>query len=774
MVKRDVPTLLKITFTALKITVFFLIILILAATGTMVGAMYGFIKTTKPIESDQLKLMTSTTYIYDAKGNVITALTGKDSKNMELVMDKDIPLYLKNAFVAVEDERFYKHNGIDIKRILSAVESYVTHGRVEHGGSTITQQVVKNLTGQKEITLKRKVQEQWNAILLEKQLTKWQILELYMNVIYMGNGYYGVQSASKGYFNKEVKELSLAESAFLAGITNNPGIYNPLTVKGRDNAYKRQKIILKLMLEQGYINNSQYEEAVKQDLEFAAPGESENSVKTQSYFVDQVINDVKKDLMSEKGVSENIALSMIYNQGLKIYTTMDPDVQKVMDKVFQNDKYFPEINSKAKKYGEHPQAAMVVIDPQNGQVKGLYGGYGIKKASNTWNRAVQMKRQPGSSFKPIAVYGPAIDLGLITPATVIDDVPVYMQGTDKKLYPVNYNRKYGGLTTIRNAIKQSVNVVAAKVWNDLLGPDQSIKYLKRAGIDRPDAKYVSSSLGGLEKGVSPLEMAAAYVPFASRGMYYEPTTYTKVADSGGSILLDKNPKYSIVYKEGTAFLMTDMMRGVVQSGGTAYPRGQIKNGKNEIIPTAGKTGTTSDNIDKWFVGYSPYYVAATWYGYDNKNKRIEIMSNEYNQAQEIWHAVMTGIHNGKERIELSKPAGIVTRVIDIYSGKLATELSKRDPRGNSTREEYFIKGTEPGWNELDDIHVQAVVCIEHKDIWGRRFVAGEYCPPDSVSEGVFIQRKIPYMPIQPDDPYPKDWQYELPAGEYCNIHAAVS
>ncbi len=759
--------LAKALLTVLKVSSIMLLIFSLAAAGIAAGVIYGYTKTAKPIKTDQLKIMTSTTYIYDAKGNVITVLTGKDNKNMELVGYNDTPEALRNAIVAVEDERFYQHNGIDIKRIISALAAYVTNGRVEHGGSTITQQVVRNLTGEKQITLKRKVQEQWNAVQLEKKLTKWQILELYMNIAYFGNGYYGVQSASKGYFNKEVKDLSLAESAFLAGITNNPSIYNPFTTKGRENAFNRQKIILKLMLQQGYISQIQYDSAVAQEIDFASKGKSINSVRVQSYFVDQVINEVKNDLMAEKGISGEYALFTIYSGGLKIYTTMDPDVQKAMDSVFTDDKYFPQVNPQANASGIRPQAAMAVLDPENGQVKGIYGGYGTKEASSTFDRAVQMKRQPGSSFKPIAVYGPAIDTGLITPAAVVDDVPVYLQGPDKERYPENYEKTYGGLTTIRNAIKTSVNVVAAKVW-EMLGAERSVKYLKEAGIDRPEATTVSTSLGGLGEGVSPLEMAGAYVPFASKGMYYEPSFYTKVMDSEGGSLLDKKPAYRIVYKEQTAFLMTDMMKGVVQPGGTAYPRGQIKNGKNEIIPTAGKTGTTSENLDKWFVGYSPYYVAATWYGYDNDNERIKLAKSEYYQAQEIWRAVMTGIHANKKQTDFPKPTEIVSRTIDIYSGKLATELTKQDPRGNASREEFFIKGTEP--QVYDDVHVQAKVCIEHKDVWGRRLAANENCPPDSTVEGVFIQRTTPYIPQRPGDPYPEDWIYELPAGEYCNVH----
>lgn len=775
----------KIIFTVIKVITISLIALVFALGGIFGGAIYGYIKTAQPIRNYELQIKIRTSFVYDNEGNEIAKLTGAENQNRELVYDKDIPKYLKDAFVAVEDERFYQHFGIDIKRSFDAairyIESKITGGDIQHGGSTITQQVVKNITGKTTQDLPRKIQEQWLAIDLEKRLKKWQILELYMNLINMGNGNYGVQSASKTYFNKDVKDLSLAECALLAGIPNAPSFYNPFGKEGRVNALSRQKIILKLMLEQQLIDEKEYNEALKEELSFAERDDKTNYISIQSYFVDQIINEVKNDLMTVRGMTERMALTYIYNYGLQIYTTQDSDMQNAMNEVFLDDQYFYLDNEKAQQMKETPQAAMVLIDHQTGEVKAMYGGYGEKKANRTFNRATQIKRQPGSSIKPLAVYGPAIDLGLITPATVIDDVPVYMNHLElDKRYPTNYNKNvYDGLTTVRNGLKASVNVVAARIWRDILGYKNSIEYLNKLGIIMPnniDNNTVSIAMGGFDTGVSPLQMAAAYLPFANKGLYYEPITYTKVLDSNGTVLLEKEPKFHTVYKETSAYIMVDMMSEVTKPMNSTYPhsgtatRIKIQNGD---MPIAGKTGTTSKNIDKWFVGYTPYYVAATWYGYDNNGSTfIKIERNEYAQAQKIWNAVMEKVHENLEPKDFPQPEGLVKKRICIYSGKIATELCTKDPRGNATREEFFIKGTEPRYNDLCDVHISEAVCLESQDIWGRNLLAGLYCPVESVVEKVFIQRPEPYTPLNPDDPYPVDWQYELQAGEYCIIHGA--
>lgn len=779
----------KYIFTVIKLMVVIFIALMLAIAGIVGGAIYGYIKTAQPIRDEQLAIASGnkTTFIYDSKHNVIQKLTGKDNMDSEPITDKQAPQFLKDAIISIEDERFESHNGVDIQGILNIGVSYITNNGHPRGGSTLTMQVVRNITGNTKNSLQRKVQEAYAAIQLEKKLSKWQILEYYMNICYWGNSCVGVQSASKKYFGKDVWDLSLAQCALLAGVTNNPKIYNPFTEEGRKNAKNRQEIILKKMLELGKIDQSQYDQAVQEDLKYASPDQSKKVTSVQSYFVDQVIIDVQQALMKEYNMSSTMANYMIYNGGLEIDTTMDSKMQADMDNVFMDDQYFPINNKDALKLLEHPQAAMVILDAQNGQIKAIRGGYGKKEASNTLNRATssQMQRQPGSSFKPIAVYAPALDLKLITPATIIDDVPVYMRTGDTSVsksvweneYPKNSDNAHDGLTTIRNGLKASVNVVAAKVWKDYLGPDNSVAYLKKVGIDREKEKYLAMAIGGLTTGVNPLQMAAAYVPFDHKGMYYEPTTFTLVKDGEGKTLIDKIPGYNTAYSEQTAFIMTDMLQEVTSGKDSTYPHGGTASSyvTSKIIgmPVAGKTGTTSDNRDKWFVGYTPYYVAATWYGYDNTIKPITLKSSEYNQAMKIWSAVMKKVHEDLPQKDFNpEPPGIVKKTICIYSGKIATDLCTKDPRGNATKTEYFIKGTEPRDDDLCTVHVQAKVCTASQDAYKRNLLAGPYCPLETIVDKVFIQRLTPYVPVKPGESAPKDIVYELPAGEYCTVHGA--
>lgn len=779
----------KFIFTALKFLVIFIVALGCVAVGITGGAVLGYIKTAAPITDEQLatKMSGGTTVIYDSKGNVIQKLTGSDNMDSEPVSDKDVPQYLKDAIISIEDERFESNAGIDLQGMIYGgigfVKSIVTGSSSgTRGGSTITQQVVKNITGNTKRSLERKVQEWYLAVQLNKKLEKWQILELYMNLSYFGNSCTGVQAASKKYFGKPVQELTLAQSALLAGITKYPGKYNPFTESGRKAAKERQEVILAKMLELGKIDRQQYEEAVAEDLKYAPKSQSQKVTSVQSYFVDQVIVDVRKALMEQLNISSTMANYMIYGGGLEIHTTLDQTIQADMDSVFMDDEYFPLINKSAQQQEEHPQAAMAIIDAQNGQVRALRGGYGKKEASNTLNRASSslMKRQPGSSIKPLVVYAPAIDLKKITPATIIDDVPVYMLGgkDSEREYPSNYDNTHDGLTSVRNGLKNSVNVVAAKIWRDILGPDESVEYLKRVGIDRTNEKYLSLVMGGLETGVNPLQMAAAYVPFAHEGLYFEPTTFTEVRDVNGKVIIDKKAaNFSVAYSEQTAFIMADMMKEVTKGRDSTYPHpGTAAANVNEKIigmPVAGKTGTTSSNIDKWFVGYTPYYTAAVWYGYDNNGPEpIKMVPKEYDQAQKIWAAVMAKVHEGLPKKDFTMPQGIVQKKICIYSGKVATSLCENDPRGDATKVEYFIKGTEPRDDEPCDVHVEAQVCTESKDALGRNLLAGPYCPPDKVVTKVFIKRPTPYVPVKPGEKAPKDIAYELPAGEYCPIHGS--
>jgi penicillin-binding protein 1A len=751
--------------TVFKTAAVIVMVVAFGVAGAGIGAVYGYIQNVEPITSDMLEIKVLTSYIYDADGNELARLTGRENINRVPVKYDSVAAMLPKAFIAIEDERFESHNGVDLKRIASAALGFVTNAGDSHGASTITQQLVKHLTDNKLETLERKVQEWYLAIELEKSMEKWKILELYMNLIYFNNGCYGVQSASMAYFGKDVSELSIAECAFLAGIPNYPSRYNPYTEKGKAAAYGRQRDVLKKMFELGMISQREYDAAVTERLTIIPKQAAVSVTKPHTYFVDAVINDVKNDLMSEKGMTDTMALMTIYSNGLKIYATQSSSIQAAMDEVFNNDEFFPKTNPDAINNDEQPQSAMVVLDPVTAQIKAMYGGYGEKLGSSTFNRATQARRQPGSSIKPIAVYAPALDMRAITPASVFDDSPMHLDPNDpSRIYPSNSNNRFAGLTTVRSAVRRSVNVVAAKVWGMI--PDASLSYLDKVGINRDGERRVALALGGLNKGVTPLEMAAAYAPFVNRGMYYEPATYTRVLDSNGKVLLDKTSRQpTIVYSEQAAFLMTSMLQDVVKSGGTGTAAALA----DGAMPSAGKTGTTNDNADRWFVGYTPYYVAATWYGYDNSIKKITLASDELNNAMLIWKAVMEKAHESLEPKEFSMPDQIVSASVCVYSGKAPTEYCASDPRGNAIRTEYFIRGTEPKASDPCDVHTPVVLCGSTSDLLGSPVLAGPYCPPESLRTTVVVRR-----PVQPErlpgDPYPSDWEYEYAGYPTCPYH----
>ncbi|MDD5603609.1 MAG: transglycosylase domain-containing protein [Eubacteriales bacterium] len=758
------------------------------ATGLLSGVVVGYVRSTVPITADQLRVSNFISYVYDSTGEHLIGELASVEKRIWVDYD-DTPKYMHDAIISIEDERFDQHPGIDIKGLISAfVKKILNPTSLMAGASTLTQQVIKNLTGEDDRSVRRKVQEQWRSLLLETQLDKWEILQLYMNVMTTGVNMYGVEIAAQTYFDRTAASLTLAQCAFIAGITNNPSVYNPYTTKGRENALKRMDVVLYKMLELGKITQVEYETALNEELVFFEKDESNEGLISgkQTYFVDQVILDVKKDLIA-KGMSESAALNMIYNSGIRIITTMDVEVQKALDDIYTNPQNFPVTNP----YAPHPQASVVIIDPRNGQVRAMYGGYG-EKEGNTLNRATQIQRPPGSSIKPIAVYAPALNEKLITAATIIDDAPVYMLGygteddesqaeeneeeeEEKKpeRYPENYDKTYSGLTPVRDAVRKSLNVVAAKIWRDILGADLSLKYLKSVGINR-DQRNVSLALGGLEYGVNPLQMSAAYASFANRGIYYQPVTYLRVYDASGRLVLDKraqNP--AIVYSEATAYIMTDILKDVCRNG-TAYPYGIISNARGDLMFTAGKTGTTSDNRDKWFVGFTAYYVCATWYGYDNNAVIPE--GAERNQALNLWNLVMTRIHSELEPLDFEEPPGIEKADICIRSGLLPDVYCTKDPIKTAMGvpqeavryDELFLKGTVP--SEKCDVHIKVKVCRDSTDEYGRNLPASEYCPSSSIIEKVLIGRRVPYIPYSEDDPLPADFMYDYPSLSECDVH----
>ncbi|MBC8535345.1 transglycosylase domain-containing protein [Feifania hominis] len=626
-----------------------------------------------------------------------------------------IPKYMQDAAIAIEDQRFESHHGVDWKRTAGAVVQLVTGGS-RYGGSTITQQLIKNLTGEDDVSIKRKIQEIMRALELEKQYSKDQILEYYLNTIFLSQNCNGVQAAAQTYFGKNVSELSLAECASIIGITQYPGKYDPLVHP--DNNKQKQELVLGKMLELEMITQQEYDNAVAEELVFRKKSDNSDDdfSGVQSYYVDQVIEDVIADLMETKGYTYDYAERMVYAGGLHIYSAMDKDIQKTMDSVFQNEENFPTLAGDVQ-----PTASMVVMDPYTGAVLGIVGGRGEKTTARGLNYATQTYRGPGSTIKPLAVYAPAIEYGVITPGSVYDDAPVR---TDK-LYPKNYDsnsKGFTGMMSIKTAVAKSTNTVAMRVLMDL-GTDRSFHFLHdNLGVDSLVEKQVINgktysdidlaplSLGGLTKGVSVLDWTAAYCAFVNKGIYTEPYTYTKVTDSNGKVILEKVPETTIAMREQTAYLINQLLVNVVQSG-TGTPA------KISGMTIAGKTGTTSDDKDRWFVGYSPYYVGTVWFGYE---KPKEIKYSGTNPALKLWKAVMSEIHEGLPNKQFFSTTGIVQAEYCLDSGKIPTEYCKIDKRGGRIATASYIKGTEP--TEYCDVHVPATICAD------TLMIAGPYCP----------------------------------------------
>lgn len=567
-----------------------------------------------------------------------------------------MPENLKNAFIAIEDQRFEKHHGVDIKRTGGAVLNYVLKGDSSYGGSTITQQLVKNITNDKERTKTRKIREMLRAIVLESKLSKEQILEMYLNTIYLGHGANGAEAAANVYFSKDVSELSLAECACIAGITQYPTKYDPLI--NPDNNAEKRTLVLNKMEELGYISKDECESAKSEKLKFKS-GKTEAD-GTQSYFLDNLFEVLLDDLM-EKGYAESFATNMIYNGGLKIYSTVDPEIQSTMEEVFEDDSSFPSLGG-----SEKPQCAMVVSDPKTGQVKGIVGGRGKKEGNRVLNRATQTNRQPGSSIKPLAVYGPAVDLGIVTAATMVDDS--YLEINDWE--PKNADKRFRGYVSVKNAVAYSYNIPAIRILEEVT-VDKSYHYLKdklhmesvvskvtKNGKVYSDKNLSSLALGGFTEGVTVMEMNSAYCAFANEGVYIEPSVYTKVYDADGRILLEKEPQSNRAFSKETAFIMNELLSGVVEFG-TGAGAG-ISN-----MDTCGKTGTSDDTKDRWFIGYTPYYAGSVWFGYDVQ----KTISAYGNPALNVWKKVMTKIHKPLSAKHFEAPSGVEKLTVCTNTGK---------------------------------------------------------------------------------------------------------
>jgi len=804
--------------TVLKTLLALIFICVLGATGAGIGAYMGIIKKAPNLELISVEPNAYTSIIYDKNKVEIDRLHGDE--NREYVTLEQIPVNMQNAIIAIEDERFYSHNGIDLRGMIRAIYSKITSQRIE-GASTITQQLIKNnITKVIRNTIETKLQEQYLAVKYEKMLQKQlgskkeakdYILELYLNTIYLNHGYNGVQAASLGYYNKDVSELSLAECAVIAGITNNPSLYTP-RLRPEDNK-KRQKKILNNMLEQGYITQSEYNKAIVEDVYSNVQKSSQNVNEygnvVHTYFVDSLFEQISNDLQEKYNMSVVQANNVLYNGGLEIIATIDTQMQKIVDEAYMDESLFPNVNYKidvtynvsvedkntgqqehseykqfvkSKEEGEkfvankraeiekelpanksivadkatysvQPQSAMVIIDYHTGEVKAIAGGRGDKIINRGFNRAVDSKRQPGSVFKVLAAFAPGIDLGTLTPATVFDDVPYDLNGYK----PQNWYKGYRGLSTVREGIRDSMNIVAVKAMVET-GIDACYDYLLNFGFTTlEDDNHAATALGGLTHGVTQLEVTAAYGTIANNGEYKRPMFYSKVYDHHGNLLLENAEESKQILKQTSSFLLTNMMKDVVN---TSTGTGTKAKFQNSEMPVAGKTGTSQESRDLTFVGYTPYYVAGVWLGYDRYDDIVQNMSS-LNQSSHLvlWRTIMEKIHQDLPVIDFEQPEGIVSATICTESGKLAGKICSNDPRG-TVKSEYFAEDAQP--TEYCNVHRQYTYDTS------TGMIASKYCPRSKIRTVTGIVRPVPYNGDVADK------KYEIPRavvnGAVCYVH----
>lgn len=636
----------------------------------------------------------------------------------------EIPSELVYATVAVEDKRFYEHNGVDWFRSATASVNLFLNVRNFYGGSTLTQQLIKNLTNDKDVTVRRKLVEIFRALELERQYSKEEIMEWYLNTIYLGEQSYGVRTASYTYFGKDVSELDLAECASLIAITNNPSLYDPyISDKTRARNKERQEMVLEYMLEQGYITMAQHSEAVNKELVFtyAEPGVEDDGDDSNyySYFVDQVIRDVINDLADATGYDTEVISTMVTSGGYQIYATIDPDVQQAAEEIYENLENIPKTDSAYQQL----QSGIVIIDNATGDISAIVGGVGEKEGSLNWSRATQSLLSPGSTIKPLTVYGPALNLGLITPATVYDDTP-YSFGA--AAWPKNEDDNYYGLTNILTAMKKSTNTVAVKVLDDVttdyaysyaineMGLDTLVDEYELGGVQYTDNSLWSLALGGMVHGVTIRDLTAAYASIENGGEYREARTYTKVLDSDGNIVLDNTQYNREVLSETAAYYLTYMMEETVKDG-TAV-EAQLSN-----MSAAGKTGTTDDDKDRWFAGYTPYYTAVVWCGYDQPQEIVITDENIDNPACVLWNQVMTKVHETKPYAIFEKPSNFVEVEVCADSGLLCTQWCRNDVRGDRTTTIRLAQTDIPV--ESCTMHVEESLCKTN----GEYHLAGDDC-----------------------------------------------
>ena len=625
------------------------VVLVLLTTMLLLVCIFAFYVKTSLVDEldislDDFSLSESST-VYDSEGNVLATLSG--SENRIWVDYEDIPEDLEHALVAIEDKRFYDHKGVDWYRTVGAVFNMFLGMRDNFGGSTITQQLIKNLTGDNEVTVQRKLVEIFRALEFEKKYDKEEIIEWYLNAVFFGEGCNGIYTAAQTYFGKEPSELSLAECASIVGIVNLPTYYSPFY--SVENNKTRQETVLREMYEQGYITYDEYTEAVNEELVFVR---SETEVATQeiySYYVEAVIDDVIADLMEVRGVNYETAQTLIYSGGYQIYTCCDTRIQGIVDSVYEDIESFPRPYYTVT--GQQLQSAIVIMDPYTGEIVAMSGGVGEKTGNLVLNRATDSQRPPGSSFKPLAVYAPAFDLGIITQNTLVNDAgPDEVQLEHTSWYPNNADYSYMGIITIRTALINSRNTVSAQIL-DKIGLEASYSFLRdNLGITSmvdADYNYAPLALGQLTNGITVREMAQAYSAFVNDGIFTESITYTQVIDSNGNLVLDNQPETHQAMRPNTAYNIIDMLQDAA-----TYGTGSEAN--FYTMPVAGKTGSSTDYWDRWFAGMTPYYVGVVWTGFDQP----EHMYVSGNPAAQVWNRIMRQVHDGLEWRNFTEPTSI--------------------------------------------------------------------------------------------------------------------
>lgn len=743
---------------ALKIIFIMLLLVVVVGAGVVAGLIFGLWGDDLNIDITEL-VLAENSIIVDSEGVTIAELSGDE--NRKIITLEEMSPYLPKAYIAIEDERFMTHHGVDIKRTGKAILSFVTNfGKsTAGGGSTITQQLVKNITQEKESSglsgVTRKLKEWYRAYQIEDVLSKDQILELYLNLIFVGGNQdnRGVEIAAEYYFNKSAKDLSLAQCAFIAGINHSPNRYNPYKETDvTEKITKRTKTVLAQMKKVGYINQEEYDTAVA---EVEAGFTFENGAKGNVYsaHTDALISQLIEQIMEEKQISKDAATTYLYSSGLKIYSTQVSSIQNVMEEEAKKSKY--EYTSKTT--GQKAQGAAVVIDQSTGYVVGCIGQLGEKTVSRGQNRATQSVRQTGSAFKPLAGLVPGIEEGVITPATIYDNKEtIFNEGKINQYKPKNYNNNHLGLKTVRYATKTSQNIPFVKIMAEL-GNSKSMEYLKKMGITTLDDELDSGLpmvIGGLTYGVSPLEMAGAYASIANDGTYIEPTFYSKVEDSEGKVVLTPNQKTEKVCSEDTAYMVKDLLKSVVNDSGGTATYCKIKG-----IDVAAKTGTSNDDYDRWLCGFTNYYTATAWIGFDQNEDIAKFNVNGSNPAGKLWAGIMSEIHKGLDNSKFEATSNIVTAKVCATSGRLATD------KCTNTYSEIFIKGKLP---ESCDAHDnQYTVCSESGKL------PNEFCPANKIvtkqSKYVLEKERLGLWHTLT----PSSIGGETAPTEYCTIHKKV-